>query len=50
MNCRQPIGPTPAQAHRAAAQLVARQLARRVTSERVRVWAYHIKAMLRADA
>ena len=46
MNCRQPIGPTPAQAHLAAAQLVAKQLARRVTSERVRVWAYHMRMML----
>lgn len=41
---------TQAQQHLQAAQLVAKQLARRVTSERVRVWAYHMKAMLGAGA
>ena len=48
MNCRQPIGPTPAQAHLAAAQLVAKQLAVRVTRAGVRTWAYHMKMMLGA--
>ena len=37
---------TQAQQHLQAAQLVAKQLARRVTSERVRVWAYHMRMML----
>ena len=35
-----------AQEHFAAACLVAKQLAERTTRERVRAWAYHMKAML----
>lgn len=42
----QPGKSAAAQQHLTAAQLVAKQLSERVTRERVRAWAYHMKMML----